>query len=114
MTQQCKFIFSCLATLVAALVLAAPGAFAQTAQGRISGQVTDSTGAAVPNATINIENLATHVSRTLQTNSTYTFQNASQPGTSEVFSTSNVTLGGAAILAGAGSMAYRRRVIRNR
>jgi hypothetical protein len=32
---------------------------------------------------------------TLQTNSTYTFQNASQPGTSEAFSTSNVTLGGA-------------------
>ena len=32
--------------------------------------MTDSTGAAVPNATINIENLATHVSRTIQTNST--------------------------------------------
>jgi hypothetical protein len=30
---------------------------------------------------------------TLQTNSTYTFQNASQPGSSEVFSTSSVSLG---------------------
>ena len=71
MVRQGKyFIFSLLAMLVAALALAAPGAFAQTAQGRISGQVTDSTGAAVPNATINIENVATHVGRTLQTNST--------------------------------------------
>src|SRR5580704_16636335 len=59
-----------LAVLVAAFDLAAPGGFAQTAQGRISGQVTDSTGAVVPNASVNIENIATHVSRTLQTNST--------------------------------------------
>src|ERR1700755_770388 len=71
MVRQGKdFIFSILAMLVAALALAAPGALAQTAQGRISGQVTDSTGAAVPNATINIENVATHVRRTLQTNAT--------------------------------------------
>ena len=48
---------------------AAVSTYAQNAQGRFSGQVTDSTGAAVPNATINIENLATHVSRTIQTNS---------------------------------------------
>jgi hypothetical protein len=43
--------------------------------------VTDSTGAAVPNATINIENLATHVSRTIQTNSTGDYAAASiDPG----------------------------------
>src|ERR1700759_1868641 len=70
MTRQGKSVVLCLAMLVAALLFTAPGAFAQTAQGRISGQVTDSTGATVPNATINIENIATHVSRTLETNST--------------------------------------------
>jgi Carboxypeptidase regulatory-like domain len=41
----------------------------QSSQGRFSGTVTGTSGAAVPNATINIENLGTHVSRTLQTNS---------------------------------------------
>lgn len=41
----------------------------QSSQGRFSGTVTDTSGAAVPNATINIENLGTHVSRTPQTNS---------------------------------------------
>jgi Carboxypeptidase regulatory-like domain len=41
----------------------------QSSQGRFSGTVTDTSGAAVLNATINIENLGTHVSRTLQTNS---------------------------------------------
>src|ERR1700749_18485 len=70
MTQQCRSVCSFLTMLFAVLILAAPGAFAQTAQGRISGQVTDSTGAVVPNATVNIENIATHVSRSLQTNST--------------------------------------------
>ena len=70
MTRQSRSVCLFLAMFFAVLILAAPGAFAQTAQGRISGQVTDSTGAAVPNAAINIENIATHVSRTLQTNST--------------------------------------------
>jgi hypothetical protein len=56
--------------LAVLLIISTPSAFAQTAQGRISGQVTDSTGATVPSATINIENLGTHVSRTLQTNET--------------------------------------------
>ena len=76
MTRQSRSVCVFLAVLfavaasVSALVFAAPGALAQTAQGRISGQVTDSTGAAVPNATVNIENIGTHVSRTLQTNST--------------------------------------------
>src|ERR1700744_6636034 len=70
MTQQCRSVCLFLAMLFAVLILAAPGASAQTAQGRISGQVTDSTGAVVPNANVNIENLGTHVSRTLQTNAT--------------------------------------------
>src|SRR5579871_1999819 len=71
MTLQDKSVCVFLAVLLAiVLALAAPGTLAQTAQGRISGQVTDSTGATVPNVTINIENVGTHVSRTLQTNAT--------------------------------------------
>src|SRR5664279_2542083 len=42
--------------------------FGQTNRGRISGQVSDSTGAVIPGAKITIENLGTHVQRTLQTN----------------------------------------------
>ena len=42
---------------------------AQTSQGRISGQVTDTSGGAVVGATVTIENLGTHVKRVLQTNS---------------------------------------------
>ena len=69
MARQHKSVCTFLLSLLAVLLIISPGtAFAQTAQGRISGQVTDSTGATVPNASINIENLGTHVSRTLQTN----------------------------------------------
>jgi hypothetical protein len=46
-----------------------PGSFAQSNRGRISGQITDSSGAAIPNATITIENLGTHVPRILSSNS---------------------------------------------
>jgi hypothetical protein len=71
MTRQYKSICTFLLSLLVVLLVISPsGALAQTAQGRISGQVTDSTGATVPNASINIENLGTHVSRTLQTNET--------------------------------------------
>ncbi len=41
---------------------------AQTNRGRITGQVTDSSNATIPRAKVIIENLGTHVSRTLQTN----------------------------------------------
>ena len=41
---------------------------AQSNRGRISGQVTDSSGAAVPGAKVTIENLGTHVQRVLETN----------------------------------------------
>lgn len=41
---------------------------AQSSQGRISGQVTDSTGGVIANAGVTIENLGTHVKRALETN----------------------------------------------
>ena len=57
--------------LVAALValLAPIGTRPQSAQGRISGQVTDASGSAVAAANVTIENLNTHVARVLQTKS---------------------------------------------
>ena len=42
--------------------------WAQTTQGRISGRVTDSTGAVVVGASITIENTSKGVSRTVQSN----------------------------------------------
>jgi hypothetical protein len=62
--RQVFFIF----VFCAALCLAVKSS-AQTSQGRISGQVTDTSGGAVANATVTIENLGTHVKRVLQTNS---------------------------------------------
>jgi hypothetical protein len=40
----------------------------QSNRGRISGQVTDSSGAAIPGARVRIENLGTHIARNLVTN----------------------------------------------
>ena len=59
------------ALLVAILAacLSPLGSRAQSAQGRISGQITDASGAAVAGASVTIENLNTHVARVLQTNS---------------------------------------------
>jgi Carboxypeptidase regulatory-like domain/TonB dependent receptor/TonB-dependent Receptor Plug Domain len=48
-------------------------ASAQTNRGRISGEVTDSSGAAIVNARITIENLGTHVLRELSTNDNGTY-----------------------------------------
>jgi len=45
------------------------GAMAQSNRGRISGQVTDASGAVIPGSQITIENLGTHVARNLVTNS---------------------------------------------
>ena len=42
---------------------------AQTNRGRIGGQVTDSSGGAIPGAKVTIENLGTHVQKVLETNS---------------------------------------------
>ena len=42
---------------------------AQTSQGRITGRITDTTGAVIVKAKVTIENRATHVQRVLETNS---------------------------------------------
>src|SRR5215813_600225 len=58
-----------LLAVVFAMLFATPfGTFGQTNQGRISGQVTDSSGASVPDASVTIENNSTHVKRVLTTN----------------------------------------------
>ncbi len=44
------------------------GVLAQSNRGRISGQVTDSSGAVIPGAKVTIENTGTHVARNLETN----------------------------------------------
>ena len=48
-------------------------AFGQSSRGRISGQVIDSSGASIPTAKVTIENLRTHVVRTLQVNNEGSF-----------------------------------------
>ena len=58
----------CIALITAALGLAA-FAFGQNATGTIDGRVTDATGAAVPGATVTVENTATNVKLTTPTNS---------------------------------------------
>jgi Carboxypeptidase regulatory-like domain len=64
MPRNLNSLFVCLAAVCLPHVL-----FAQTSQGRFSGQVTDPSGAVVPGATVTIENLGTHVSRVLRTDS---------------------------------------------
>ena len=61
-----RFSFS---VLFVGIFAGIPCAFGQTSQGRINGQVTDSSGGVVVAATITIENTATHLKRVLQTNS---------------------------------------------
>lgn len=61
-------LFLCLAILLAPII-----SFAQTNQGRITGTVTDSSGASVPKAQVTIENIATHVKRVLETNQDGTY-----------------------------------------
>ena len=53
--------------VLAALLVPIMGA-AQSNRGRISGQVTDPTGATIPGASITIENVDTHVQRVLLSN----------------------------------------------
>lgn len=57
-----------LAVSLAALCLMPSGAIAQQGRGSIQGTVTDSTGAAVPGATVTIVNTSTNVSFTTETN----------------------------------------------
>ncbi len=54
---------------------------AQTSQGRFSGLVTDSSGGVIPHATVTIENLDTHATRVLETNSSGEYAASSvEPG----------------------------------
>ncbi|MBI1355443.1 MAG: hypothetical protein GC160_13945 [Acidobacteria bacterium] len=65
---------------LAALLLAAPTVLAQ-GQSRLTGTVTDNTGAVIPGATVTISNMATGVEQTAQTNQSgsYVFPNVT-PG----------------------------------
>ena len=63
-----KYVSVLLFALMASLGLAA-GVSAQTNRGRISGEVTDSSGGAIAGAKVTIENLGTHVDRVLTSNS---------------------------------------------
>ncbi len=75
--------FSWLLLLVALLVL--PPLYAQVATGDILGAVSDTTGAAIPNASVRIENTGTHALRSTQSggDGSYTFT-LLQPGTYKV------------------------------
>ena len=64
MLSLCKRWFSILLVSLCLPVILS----AQSSQGRISGQVTDSTGGVIANAGVTIENLGTHVKRVLATN----------------------------------------------
>jgi hypothetical protein len=57
------------ALLITGLICLATGMWAQSEEGRISGRVTDQTGAVVVNATVTIQNTETGVKRGLLTNS---------------------------------------------
>jgi len=63
-----KYRYALIIALVVTLSLAVVGS-AQTNRGRISGQVTDSSGGAIVDAKVTIENLGTHVERIINTNS---------------------------------------------
>jgi len=59
---------TCLIAIAIVLVLGSPAAFAQSIFANLSGTVTDSNGAVIPNAKINVLNVATRVDRQLVTN----------------------------------------------
>lgn len=69
----------CLPTILLALFAFAPAGFTQATDATLVGVVTDSSGAAVPNAAIGIENVATGVKSSAVTNSSgeYRFNNVS-------------------------------------
>jgi Carboxypeptidase regulatory-like domain/TonB dependent receptor len=71
--------------LISGMICLATGMWAQTQEGRISGRVTDQTGAVVRNAKITVENVATRVKRVVETNSDGEyFVSALDPGTYKV------------------------------
>ncbi|MGA3300032.1 MAG: carboxypeptidase-like regulatory domain-containing protein, partial [Candidatus Acidiferrales bacterium] len=57
-----------IACAILLVILSATSSWAQTFRGSILGTVTDSTGAAVSNATVTIHNVATGIDRITQTN----------------------------------------------
>ena len=59
----------CVALLITSLICLTTGMWAQSEEGRISGRVTDQTGAVVVNAAVSIQNTETGVKRGLLTNS---------------------------------------------
>ncbi len=72
-------------TILAALSLVLPVAFAQSEKGSLSGIVTDATGAVVAGATVTATDVGTNASRTIQTDTSgnYTISNLA-PGTYSV------------------------------
>ena len=68
--------------LLAALVLCTAAAWGQSQNGSLSGQVTDKTGAAVPQATVTLNSTERHIPQTTSTDSDgrYSFPN-NPPGT---------------------------------
>src|SRR5580698_2352028 len=71
--------------LVAALVLCTATAWGQSQNGSLSGQVTDKTGAAIPQATVTLNSTERHIPQTTSTDSEgrYSFPN-NPPGTYEL------------------------------
>src|SRR5229473_3572961 len=65
------------ACLLAAVLLSVPTAFSQATDGNVVGSVVDASGAAIPNTTVTITNLATGVKSTATTsaNGEYRFNN---------------------------------------
>lgn len=74
-----------LAASVCALLVCATGSFAQSVLGTIQGQITDSSGAALPGVTVVVKNTGTGVERTVVTDATGRYKAAKiQPGIYEV------------------------------
>src|SRR5271170_6710989 len=73
------------ALLLTGLLCLAVGVWAQTQEGRISGRVTDQSGAVVRKAQITVENVATGVKHLVETNSDGEyFASALEPGSYRV------------------------------
>ncbi len=70
---------------ISVLIFLAIGAWAQSSEGRLSGRVTDPTGAVLRNAQITIENVATGVKRVVETNSAGEYSaSALEPGSYKI------------------------------
>ena len=102
MTHKCI-----LSLAVAALVLLLPvGLFSQATDGNITGTVMDSTGAVIPGASVELENVATGVRRTAEADATgiYRFNNVAV-GTYRIVARAEVLSDSVGIVAQAGQFA---------